>query len=59
MLLFSYEISYLPDAIHYDDSEIKKIMQNLENGTLMKGTSIRSVFTKIIFVLLRPDLIAS
>ena len=59
MLLLAYVVLYLPDALRYGDSGMRNITQNLENSALVMGASKWKVFTKIIFPLLRPYLIAS
>lgn len=59
MLLLAYVVLYLPDALRYGDSGMRNITKNLENSALVMGASKWRVFTKIIFPLLRPYLIAS
>jgi len=59
MLLLAYIVLYLPDALRYGDSGMRNITKNLENSALVMGASKWRVFTKIIFPLLRPYLIAS
>jgi iron(III) transport system permease protein len=59
MLLLAYVVLYLPDALRYGDSGMRNITRNLENSALVMGASKWRVFTKIIFPLLRPYLIAS
>lgn len=59
MLLLAYVVLYLPDALRYGDSGMRNITRNLENSALVMGASKWKVFTKIIFPLLRPYLIAS
>ena len=59
MLLLAYVVLYLPDALRYGDSGMRNITRNLENSALVIGASKWRVFTKIIFPLLRPYLIAS
>ena len=59
MLLLAYVVLYMPDALRYGDSGMRNITRNLENSALVMGASKWKVFTKIIFPLLRPYLIAS
>jgi iron(III) transport system permease protein len=59
MLLLAYVVLYLQDALRYGDSGMRNITRNLENSALVMGASKWRVFTKIIFPLLRPYLIAS